>query len=262
MSYGPAVVSALLWAALPGFVSGQSESDEATGRRVAPPLSGATSVDSVRSPVPTASAYLVVSSRTDNKGLVQGSTRGVAFAVERDGAECILVTADHVIHGATEVNVYRLNDDMSAGAGYEARVRWRNESRDVAALTIRNRSDCTPVKHAVEPPQLGHPIYAFLNAPLQRGMVTVGTLGAIWPTELGPMIVGDMRVHPGQSGSPLFDGKGRLLGMVVSRSQSGEVSVAFALPNTSIQAELAANRAPTSPHATAQDGDHKPASSP
>ena len=253
-----AALWALLWTAFHALAAGQGDLAGTGGPEPGSPKSSNPFVEAAIYPFPTASTYLVVSSRTDGKGQVLGSTRGVAFAVQQDGAECMLVTANHVIHGAFEVNVYRLNGDMSAGNGYEARVRWKNEARDVAGLMIRNKLDCAPIRPAEEPTQLGQRIYAFLNAPLQRGMVTAGTLGAVWNTDLGPMIVCDMRVHPGQSGSPLLDGKGRLIGMIISRTQSPELSVAYAVPVSAIEAEVAANR-PLAVRVRTSDGNEESA---
>jgi serine protease Do len=153
-----------------------------------------------------------------------------------------LITAQHVIQGASEVNVYQLNADLSAGSGYEARVKWSDDQKDIAALSIRSKGTCSALVREAGDVRLMQPVYAFLNAPQVHGMVLMGTVGSVWHTELGKTIVCDIRVFPGQSGSPLLDTDGKVLGMIVSRIQSNEAYGAYAVPIGVIEAESSSRR--------------------
>lgn len=185
---------------------------------------------------PLQSVYFVVSTRTSKGSRNEGSNRGIAFAYKIEEADCLLVTASHVVQDAQDVNVHQLTPDLSTGTGYEARVKWIDVGRDVAALQIPESTACVPLPRSTEPVPLGHRVTAVLHAPMARGMITSGIVGAHWQTEVGPTIVSDMRVYPGHSGSPLLDPLGRVIGMVLSRTLSSEVSATFALPTRAIDA--------------------------
>lgn len=190
--------------------------------------------------LPFQSVYFVVVTRTGKGGRTEGISRGVAFSYERDGVDCVLVTASHVVQGAGVINVHVLMPDLTSGTGYNATVKWIDPTRDIAALRIRSSADCRPAHRVSDVAPLGQRIAAFLNTPQSRGMLSSGVVGGHWLTDVGPTIVCDMRVFPGHSGSPLLDGKGRLIGMVLSRTQSQEMSAAFALPTSEIDAAFKA----------------------
>ena len=194
---------------------------------------------------PLQSVYFVVANRMNEGGRVEGNSRGIAFTYERDGSDCVLVTAAHVVQGAGEINVHLLMPDLTSGTGYQARIKWIDATRDIAVLRIRNTVACSPVRRYREGVPLGRHVTAFLNTPSSRGMITSGIVGGHWLTEVGPTIVCDMKVYPGHSGSPLLDVQGRLIGMVLSRTQSSEMSAAFALPTSEIEAAFAPTPPPT-----------------
>jgi S1-C subfamily serine protease len=207
-----------------------------------PPRAASESVATSLEAPSVRAVYFVFSTKADDKGQVLASTRGVAFSYHRDGRDCVLITARHVIQDASEISVYLWNEDLTSGVGYEARVKWVNESKDLAALVISNAKNCDPVRRNESSIPLGRRIFAFLNLPLMRGMITSGAVGAYWNTEMGPMIVCDMKVYPGQSGSPVFDAEGVLIGMISSRTQVLEMTGAFVLPANRIEAEVQAQR--------------------
>lgn len=196
--------------------------------------------------LPLQSVYFVVATSQNASGRAEGYSRGVAFSYERDGSDCVLVTAAHVVQGAGEINVHVLMPDLTSGTGYSARIKWIDAAKDIAALRIRGSAACNPVRRYGEGIPIGRRITAFLNTPLARGMITGGMVGGYWMTEVGPTIICDMQVYPGHSGSPLLDVHGRLVGMVLSRTKSPEMSAAFALPTSAIEAAFAAGNAPAS----------------
>jgi serine protease Do len=126
----------------------------------------------------------------------------------------LIVTNAHVIAGRHGLNV-----TLSDGRQYAARVLVQDADRDVAALSI-DAEDLPTIepgdsKH-LRPGQwvlaVGHPWGV-------TGAVTAGIvigMGAQWP-EMPPSsqdwIVISLRVRPGNSGGPLVDVNGRLVGI-------------------------------------------------
>jgi S1-C subfamily serine protease len=242
-----AVACVLLWVASFVLAAGPSNplglDDPSQGLSVTPSetVETALEVPAIRS------VYFVVATRSDKEGQVLGNTRGIAFAYERDGLECVLITVWHVIQDASTINVHLWTEDLSAGPGYEARVKWVNESKDIAALTIKNKNTCNPVQRNEGSIPIGRQVFAFQNTSMSRGMITSGLIGGYWNTYLGQTIICDMQSHPGHSGSPLFDYHGLLIGMIVSRTHDVEISNTFALPANRIKSEIEARRPASAP---------------
>jgi len=75
---------------------------------------------------------------------------------------------------------------------------------------------------ASDPPRVGSLVVAIGHPLGMRGAVTTGVVHAIGPITPGgrPWIQSDLRLAPGNSGGPLADARGRLLGlnaMIVGR---------------------------------------------
>lgn len=160
---------------------------------------------------------------------------GTGFVVDRSGS---LVTAAHVARGADRLEVEfrdagRMNADL---VGYDAR-------RDVALLRVQPRGtlaaldlgDSTLVKE-------GEPV-AVIGTP--RGRPWVMTSGVVRGTGLTlpglfPEIftMFDAVVEPGNSGGPLLNGRGQVIGVVVARSQQSQGPVGLAVSSTTVHAVL------------------------
>ncbi|MEI7464152.1 MAG: serine protease [Burkholderiales bacterium] len=184
------------------------------------------------------SIYFIVGSRSgDQKPRPGDAARGMAFAFERKGSACTLLTAAHVVKDSSEINASLWTDEQGFGTTFEARVAWIDEASDTAALTIRNTEDCNPVSRHDGPVPVGRRVFAFLHTPHARGMMTVGYIGGYWILNGSPAIVCDMQIQRGHSGSPLLDGLGRLIGMVVSKASTLDVNAGFAVPASRIESE-------------------------
>jgi len=157
-------------------------------------------------------------------------THGVAsgFIVSPNG---IIYTNAHVVDGASEVNV-KLTD----GREFKAKVLGSDKLSDIAVLKIKadhlpvvnlDRSDDVKVGEWVV--AIGSP-YGFENT-VTAGIVSAKAR-ALPNEEYVPFIQTDAAVNPGNSGGPLFNMRGQVVGInsqIYSRS-GGYQGLSFAIP--------------------------------
>ncbi len=149
---------------------------------------------------------------------------GTGFMVGDDG---LLLTAQHVVDGATNV-VVRLPGDQGFTP---ARVVVTSKQSDVAVLSIEKKMPAiTLLKEQALPVRmtvfaLGYPLDATrTHAQSSRGIVS----GAM---KDGTVQL-DISVNPGNSGGPLVDEANRVVGMVIARGDvaSGVQGMGYAVP--------------------------------
>jgi serine protease Do len=154
--------------------------------------------------------------------------QGSGFIVDRDG---IVLTNAHVVREASEVTV-RLHDRRE----FRAKVLGVDPATDVAVLQID--APRLPVVATGEPKQLKVGDYVLsIGAPYGfEQSATQGIVSATGRSLPGesyvPFIQTDAAVNPGNSGGPLFDAAGRVVGInaqIYSRS-GGFEGLAFAIP--------------------------------
>jgi len=165
---------------------------------------------------------------------VEGSL-GSGSIVRADG---VIVTNNHVIAGADEVMV-QLADKRQ----FPAKVLLADERSDLAVLKINPGAESLPVLPlaAHEQLEVGDLVLAIGN-PFGVGQtVTNGIISALARTEVGSgvgqYIQTDAAVNPGNSGGPLVDMSGNIIGVntfIVSRSGSNS-GVSFAIPAALVQ---------------------------
>jgi len=153
---------------------------------------------------------------------------GSGFIVSPDG---IILTNAHVVAGAEHVTV-RLTDRRE----FEAKVLGRDERSDVAVLKI-DAHDLPTVKLG-DPDKL-HPgqwVVAIGSPFGLENTVTAGVVSAKGRTmpdgSYVPFIQTDVAVNPGNSGGPLFNMNGEVVGInsqIFSRT-GGYMGLAFAIP--------------------------------
>jgi len=154
--------------------------------------------------------------------------QGSGFIVSADG---LILTNAHVVQGAEEVTV-KLSDRRE----FVAKVLGSDAITDIAVLRIE--ASGLPTVRLGDPRQLevGDPVVA-IGAPygLEQS-VTKGIVSAKGRSLPGdsvvPFIQTDAAVNPGNSGGPLFDGSGAVVGINAQiYSQSGGFQgVSFAIP--------------------------------
>ncbi len=169
-----------------------------------------------------------------------GTGAGTGFVLNASGR---VLTANHVVDGASSIKV----QVGGSGPRYEAAVVGRDESSDVALLQLDGAPSLqvAPLgdSSTVSP---GDPVTAVGNA-LGKGRlssvqgtvvalnqtVTVSDLDGANPKTLRGLIQTTAPLQPGDSGGPLLDAAGKVVGVdtAASSSSSGRFgAVSFAIP--------------------------------
>ena len=163
----------------------------------------------------------------------RGESAGSGIVLTSDGE---VVTNNHVIEGATSIEV-RISDDS---ASYKAKVLGTSETADIALLKLQNA-------HGLKTVHVGSAVVAIGNAFNRPGnpAVTEGNVtglnraisierGSRGVERLRNLIEMDTQIVPGNSGGPLFDDSGDVVGInvaaTVDRFPRGGSSDSFAIP--------------------------------
>lgn len=169
-----------------------------------------------------------------------GTATGSGFVISSDG---YIVTNAHVINGADTVLV-KLGAN---GKTQTAKVVGTDESTDIALLKV-DGSGLKPLSLANSSDvQVGDPTYAIgspygLDLTLTTGVVSALNRSIESPNgyAINGVLQTDAALNPGNSGGPLIDAHGRVVGVnsqiaTGSSSQSGgNVGVGFAVPSDTV----------------------------
>ncbi|OGB31138.1 MAG: peptidase [Burkholderiales bacterium RIFCSPLOWO2_12_FULL_61_40] len=161
-------------------------------------------------------------------GAVPFRSQGSGFIINSDG---LILTNAHVVREAKEVTV-KLSDRRE----FKARVLGSDPSTDIAVLRINAKN--LPVVRLGDAQQLqvGDPVLAIGSPFGFEQSATQGIVSAKGRSLPGdaavPFIQTDVAVNPGNSGGPLFDGTGAVVGINAQiYSQSGGYQgLSFAIP--------------------------------
>ena len=166
--------------------------------------------------------------RAPRGGEVPFRGQGSGFIVSADG---LILTNAHVVDGAKEVTV-KLQDRRE----YRAKVLGSDKATDVAVLRVDAKN--LPTVRLGDPAQLqvGDPVLA-IGAPYGfEQTATQGIVSAKGRSLPGdafvPFIQTDAAVNPGNSGGPLFDASGNVVGInaQIYSQTGGYQGLAFAIP--------------------------------
>ncbi len=154
--------------------------------------------------------------------------QGSGFIVSADGT---ILTNAHVVRGAKEVTV-KLTDRRE----YSAKVLGADAKTDIAVLKIDAKNLPTVPLGSVRNLQVGEWVLA-IGAPFGfENTVTAGVVSAkgrsLPDDSFVPFIQTDAAVNPGNSGGPLFNSRGEVVGInsqIYSRT-GGYQGVSFAIP--------------------------------
>ena len=162
------------------------------------------------------------------QGHVPTHAQGSGFIVSPDG---IVLTNAHVVEGAKEVTV-KLIDHRE----FKAKVLGTDKTSDIAVLKID--AHALPVVRIGNSDQLGVGDYVLaIGAPF--GLEETATAGIVSATARSlpgdgavPFIQTDAAVNPGNSGGPLFDATGAVVGInsQIYTNSGGYQGVSFAIP--------------------------------
>ncbi|MEC4990171.1 MAG: trypsin-like peptidase domain-containing protein [Oscillatoria sp. PMC 1068.18] len=187
-----------------------------------------------------------------------GRSKGSGTIISADG---LVLTNAHVVAGARLVAV-----DLQDGRRFGAEVIGFGENGlDLALLRLQGANNNLPtVKLAsAGSVQVGQRAFAIGNPFGQfQGTFTIGIVSRIDRSR--GLIQTDAALNPGNSGGPLLNSKGELIGVnttiFTSGERAGNIGIGFAIPVDRVAPFLTAaisGRAPRSPQ-TAVSSDHQP----
>ena len=163
-----------------------------------------------------------------------GQGSGSGSVIDREGH---ILTNLHVVEDAEEIQV-----TLAGGKSYVAQMVGHDAQTDIAILKIdAPASDLYPIAFgASDNLRVGQRVYALGNPFGLEGTITTGIISALNRTlpsrvpgrELQAIIQTDAALNPGNSGGPLLDTSGRMIGMNVAiATKSGQsAGLGFAIP--------------------------------
>ena len=156
---------------------------------------------------------------------------GSGFIIDSKG---IVVTNNHVIQGAEDILV-RVNGNKE----YEAVVIGADPLSDIAVLQIKSKEKFISVKFGdSDKARIGDWVIAIGNPFGLGGTVTSGIISArnrsIGISRYEDFIQTDASINQGNSGGPLFDMEGNVIGINTAiLGQSGSIGIGFSIPSNS-----------------------------
>lgn len=166
-------------------------------------------------------------------GRRQLASLGSGFIVDPSG---IVVTNNHVIDGADEISI-----GLDDGRSYEAVVLGRDPDSDLAVLKVNDPAAPDDLPHVrwgdSETARVGDWVIAIGNPFGLGGTVTAGIISArnrdINAGNYDSFIQTDASINRGNSGGPLFDLDGRVIGVntAIISPTGGSIGIGFAVPS-------------------------------
>ena len=159
----------------------------------------------------------------------KASSLGSGFIIKDDGT---VITNNHVIANAEDILV-RVGEKE-----YKAKVIGADPYMDVAVLKMETKDKFKPVKFGdSDLARVGDWAVAIGNPFGLGGTVTAGIISArnrdINLTRYDDFIQTDASINQGNSGGPLFNLKGEVIGIntaIIAPGQSGSIGIGFAIP--------------------------------
>ena len=159
----------------------------------------------------------------------KASSLGSGFIIKENGT---VITNNHVIANAEDILV-RVGDKE-----YKAKVVGADPYMDIAVLKMETKDKFTPVSFGdSDKARVGDWAVAIGNPFGLGGTVTAGIISArnrdINLTRYDDFIQTDASINQGNSGGPLFNLKGEVIGIntaIIAPGQSGSIGIGFAIP--------------------------------
>jgi len=161
----------------------------------------------------------------------QINSLGSGFIIDKKG---IVITNNHVIQNAEEIIV-----KVNGKRDYKAKVLGSDPLSDVAVIEIISEDTFVPVKFGdSDKARIGDWVIAIGNPFGFGGTVTSGIISArnreIGLSRYEDYIQTDASINQGNSGGPLFNLKGDVIGINTAiLGQSGSIGIGFAIPANS-----------------------------
>lgn len=230
------------------FVTGKNVSENSSGNTVTvDPVSFATDSTALSAAEiyqKVAPAVVMVSTKTIQSvnGWFQQEAEGMGsgFIINTDG---YILTNYHVIEGANEVTV-----TLSDGNEVTASVVNYDSDQDVAMIKINEEVEVPGVvelgdSDALQPGEevlaIGNPLSKELSSTLTKGIVSA--LNRSIETETGVstnLIQTDTAINSGNSGGPLINTKGEVIGINTLKASDGAEGIGFAIPINDVKVKI------------------------
>ena len=164
---------------------------------------------------------------TERKATALGS----GFIIDQKG---IVVTNNHVIEGAEDIIV-----SVNGSTEYKAKVLGKDPYMDLAVLQIESDEKFKPVSFGdSDKARVGDWVIAIGNPFGFGGTVTSGIISSrnrdIGLTRYDDFIQTDASINVGNSGGPLFNLQGEVVGIntaIIAPGSSGSIGIGFAIPS-------------------------------
>jgi len=156
---------------------------------------------------------------------------GSGFIIHKKG---LVVTNNHVIQDAEDIFV-----SVNGSTEYEAKVIGKDPYMDLAVLQIESNEKFQPVSFGdSDKARVGDWVIAIGNPFGFGGTVTSGIISSrnrdIGLTRYDDFIQTDASINQGNSGGPLFDLNGKVIGIntaIIAPGASGSIGIGFAIPS-------------------------------
>ena len=168
---------------------------------------------------------------------------GTGFIINKEG---LILTNNHVIDGATKIQVTLFGDDPDQS--YDAKLVGRDQLTDSALIQLTEKpSRALPEAKFGDSSQMaaGDWVMAIGNPFSQGWTVTVGVISAMQrPFQVSDqrwnqMIQTDAAINPGNSGGPLLNLRGEVIGMntaiISNGGTEGNIGIGFAVPINTVR---------------------------
>jgi serine protease Do len=161
----------------------------------------------------------------------KSSALGSGFIIDAKG---IVITNNHVIQDAEDI-IVRVNGDKE----FKAKVIGADPLSDIAVLQLETKEKFTPVKFGdSDQARIGDWVIAIGNPFGLGGTVTSGIISArnrsIGLSRYEDYIQTDASINSGNSGGPLFDMNGDVIGINTAiLGRNGSIGIGFSIPSNS-----------------------------
>lgn len=179
---------------------------------------------------------LEVLSGKPGSAIAMGQKSGTGFNISSDG---IIVTNHHVIEGAHKITVTFPN-----GKRYSAKSWAGKPEYDLGLVKLEQSNLPTVALNFNNPPMPGDALIVVGNPMDINNVVVAGELKqyVLVKNKTGAMLCIDVPIYPGNSGSPVFDIDGRVVGVVfgnaVVEENGTEKTYGLAIPIREIRSLL------------------------
>ncbi len=170
-------------------------------------------------------------------GLQQGTSQGIGtgIIVSEDG---YIITNSHVVDGGKSTSI---TVDLYDGSQYKGNVLWSDETLDLAVvkidakeLTAAEIGDSDAVEIGDYSVAIGNPLGLDFERSVTQGIIsglnrTITTTDGTSQNTMEGLIQTDASINSGNSGGPLLNSKGQVIGINTAKASSAE-GLGFAIP--------------------------------